>query len=270
MATTAPYKGDSGLHIIHAGLMRTGTKSMATAYSILGFNTHHGMDYEITGKNWEKIERAAEATWHHVPSRTSPRPARFTRADWDDLWGEYDVVMDIASPFADQLIEAYPNAKVVIVEREFESWWRSFHELCLRPVLSPMSPLGLFVVWLVLGVRAGHAMRKVHQGFFGSNDIDEIKAHARERYKAYYDRIRAMVPQERRLDYTLEQGWGPLCAFLGVPVPDAPFPRVNDLQAHAQHLKEQKAEIGIDIARKVAPILVGMTTIAIGAWCLAN
>jgi hypothetical protein len=31
------------------------------------------------------------------------------------------------------------------------------------------------------------------------------------------------------LVYEVGEGWGPLCSFLGVPVPeDTPFPRLND------------------------------------------
>jgi len=29
------------------------------------------------------------------------------------------------------------------------------------------------------------------------------------------------------LVYEVSQGWGPLCRFLGVPVPDEPFPKTN-------------------------------------------
>jgi hypothetical protein len=35
------------------------------------------------------------------------------------------------------------------------------------------------------------------------------------------------VPAERLLVYSVDQGWEPLCAFLGVPVPDVPFPKLN-------------------------------------------
>jgi hypothetical protein len=42
--------------------------------------------------------------------------------DWDALWGdEYDAVTDLASPFALELIEAYPDAKVVLVQRDFDT-----------------------------------------------------------------------------------------------------------------------------------------------------
>jgi hypothetical protein len=35
------------------------------------------------------------------------------------------------------------------------------------------------------------------------------------------------IPAERLLVYEVSQGWGPLCEFLGVKVPDAPFPAQN-------------------------------------------
>ena len=33
------------------------------------------------------------------------------------------------------------------------------------------------------------------------------------------------VPRERLLVYDVREGWEPLCKFLGLPVPDEPFPR---------------------------------------------
>ena len=40
-------------------------------------------------------------------------------------------------------------------------------------------------------------------------------------------RVRAEVPADRLLVYEVTQGWEPLCAFLGVPVPDEPFPSAS-------------------------------------------
>lgn len=39
--------------------------------------------------------------------------------------------------------------------------------------------------------------------------------------------IRGLVPKERLLEWSVEDGWEPLCEFLGKPVPDEAFPRVN-------------------------------------------
>ena len=37
----------------------------------------------------------------------------------------------------------------------------------------------------------------------------------------------ATVPPERLLVYRVSEGWDPLCRFLGVPVPNTPFPSEN-------------------------------------------
>lgn len=47
-------------------------------------------------------------------------------------------------------------------------------------------------------------------------------------YHEHYKRVRRTVPAEYLLDYKMQQGWEPLCSFLGVPVPDVPFPHAND------------------------------------------
>jgi hypothetical protein len=48
------------------------------------------------------------------------------------------------------------------------------------------------------------------------------------RYTAHTDAVKAAVPADQLLIYQVKDGWGPLCAFLGVPVPAEQFPRTND------------------------------------------
>jgi hypothetical protein len=47
------------------------------------------------------------------------------------------------------------------------------------------------------------------------------------RYAEHNAEVQRSVPAARLLTYDVAEGWAPLCAFLGVPVPDAPFPTVN-------------------------------------------
>lgn len=46
--------------------------------------------------------------------------------------------------------------------------------------------------------------------------------------QAHKDKVRQLVPKEQLLEMDLSDGWEPLCKFLGVPVPNEPFPRAND------------------------------------------
>lgn len=56
--------------------------------------------------------------------------------------------------------------------------------------------------------------------------------------------VRREVPDRRLLEYEVGQGWEPLCDFLGVDVPDEPFPRVNDSQNFEQEIRGRMAEAG--------------------------
>lgn len=65
--------------------------------------------------------------------------------------------------------------------------------------------------------------RKVWESFFG-----DFRRNGKYIYTQHYDQIRVMVPKENLLDYNVKQGWGPLCEFLDLPVPQRPFPFNND------------------------------------------
>jgi hypothetical protein len=58
-------------------------------------------------------------------------------------------------------------------------------------------------------------------------NIDD-RDHVISSYERHNEEVRRDVPSSRLLDYDVSQGWGPLCAFLGAPVPDIPFPHAND------------------------------------------
>jgi hypothetical protein len=53
------------------------------------------------------------------------------------------------------------------------------------------------------------------------------KAHCLRVFGQHYERVRRAVPAERLLVYSVQDGWEPLCRFLGVDAPEEPFPRVN-------------------------------------------
>ena len=46
-------------------------------------------------------------------------------------------------------------------------------------------------------------------------------------FNAHNEEVRRSVPNERLLVYEPGEGWEPLCDFLGLPVPAAPYPKVN-------------------------------------------
>jgi hypothetical protein len=241
MASVKVEKTGDGLAVIHVALFRMATLSFADAYRTLGYKVHHGVEDLMHGNPYELVERAAESTWPFVAPEISPPREKLTRKDWEEGWvKDYDILTDLASPFADQLIELYPEAKVVIVQREFDSWWPSFKTELLDTLFGTTGRILTFIAGSLLGIRSGQTMRKVHFGFFHASSEAEIEANARKAYNDYYEKIRAMVPPERRLEYKLGDGWEPLCAFLGKGVPDVPFPRKNDKKGHQETISAQR------------------------------
>jgi len=63
------------------------------------------------------------------------------------------------------------------------------------------------------------------------------------------------LPPKRLLVFSPQDGWRPLCAFLEVPVPDCPFPRVNSRDELTQVSDENQGlpadpEVGMRVARE--------------------
>lgn len=239
LAAMTPARRHGPPSVIHASLMRSGTMSMARAYDTLGLRAYHGLDmvhrdFDEPGSmaDWAKLERAAQATW----PGNSPTTSDFTRKDWDDIFGEFDAITDVGSCFVEQLIEAYPVAKVVLVQRDFEPWWRSYQAEVLGGVFHPIQHILKWTVWPLSKCRSVEAMQKIVLGAFQADNHHQVRQKGRQYYDAYYETVRQKVPADRLLEYRLGQGWEPLCEFLGKPVPDVPFPRVNDAADHQKQV----------------------------------
>ena len=146
----------------------------------------------------------------------------------DALLGAYGGVSADAPlcGFAEELIAAYPEAKVV-VERDVESWFRSFDMTAGRVLLSPTINLVARCDPAFLGPVWG-CYRRWTRGQMGADTLAELRANARQRYRDHYAHVRQVTPPERLLEFDLKDGWEPLCRFLGREVPNVPFPRVND------------------------------------------
>jgi len=190
------------LKVIGTGLGRTGTLSLKAALEQLGFGPCYHM--------MEVFPRPA-----HVEQWT--KAARGERIDWEALFDGFNATVDWpSSRFWRELVARYPSAKVIHTEREPEVWWASFSQTIKEgisgEVPAPMQPWSDMVKLII-----------TEQTF----DRDLEKANVLRVYGAHNAEVKAHVPAARRLDFDIAQGWGPLCGFLDVPVPDAPFPKTN-------------------------------------------
>ena len=84
-------------------------------------------------------------------------------------------------------------------------------------------------------------------------------------YRRGYEEARALVPKQMRLEYSVEQGWGPLCKFLGVEEPvGREFPKGNN-RAHYEAKRVVMRELTMArIARKWAPLLMVCSALFVG------
>lgn len=136
MPVSAASTGDKRGHhlrVLSVGLPRTGSKSMLRALEILGYrNVHHLGQIWWKPREWAFLDRAADASF---PSLSTHTPD-LNPVDWDDMLGQNEAITDAAGIFGPQLIEAYPDAKCVMVMRDFDAWARSVDETLLSYLFS--------------------------------------------------------------------------------------------------------------------------------------
>lgn len=288
MASTNLDAGTRGPpSVIHAGLWRTGTASMCDAYSLLGLRPWHGLYLDPAETEiFRRFEKAIDATLPHARSvlaaassattATTPiahlQSPPFSRDDWDTIFGDFDAVTDWAGWFVEELADAYPDAKVVIVQRDFDAWYQSLDETLLRHVFRFPDTQLAPIVSAITGNRARQCVEKLILGRFGVRNYREInKDVARKFYFAYYDRIRHVIPEERKLEYKLGSGWEPLCEFLGKEVPaGVAFPRVNEAQGFEVKVKRATSNLSRAAWEKIKPWVLSGSMIAVAMMATAR
>ncbi|KFH48594.1 hypothetical protein ACRE_003560 [Hapsidospora chrysogenum ATCC 11550] len=266
------------MRVIVCGVQRTGTLSLRHALFRLGFYDCHHMhsvrdNVEEQGHHWV---RAIEAKF-------AGKGTEFTRQDWDVVLGDCQAVCDVpAAMFGPELAACYPDAKVVILNRDPDNWYDSV----LNSIHSKRPPMTIlrmvFCVifdsatrsWLRFAMTLGnHAF-----GYNHRSEKDKALAWYKDIYRDFHERI----PTSRRIDYSVGDGWGPLCEHLGVPVPqvedekgcmvEAPFPHLNDRAAFSDEMNHWWAKAtarSVDnIFRLVGKAVVTGTTAYVGylAW----
>jgi hypothetical protein len=139
--------------------------------------------------------------------------------DWQAIYDGYRSAVDWPTAgFFRQLIKVYPSAKFVLTHRNPEKWADSFTATIRKLVAEKDQAPPEMRTWLEM---ADNVIATT--GFLSSLDRDGlIKA-----FVAHNEAVKTTIPASQLLVYEVKDGWGPLCEFLGVPVPAGPFPRTN-------------------------------------------
>lgn len=206
-----------GLDVIGAGFGRTGTHSLKIALEQLGFGPCHHM-YEVRR--------------HHEQLAFWQAALRGEQVDWDAVFLGYRSQVDWpGAHFWRQLVSHFPEAKVILTVRDPDTWFESLRKTIFRVVsdlrskdLDPYTAeVNEFVTELTFVRTFGRRMDDRH--------------HAVAVYEAHNRAVRETVPPERLLVYEVSEGWAPICDFLGVPTPSAPFPVTNSTQEFLERKK---------------------------------
>jgi hypothetical protein len=198
------------LLVIGAGFGRTGTNSLKVALEQLGFGPCHHM--------FEVRENPAQFPfWQAAAQGDIP--------DWDEVFAGYVSQVDWpGARYWRELAAHFPAAKVILSVRPADAWFDSFHATIGRFLGPPEAHSDAN-----RRARAAMTHELITQQIFGG--IIDDRAHATRVFREHNAEVQRTIAPERLLVWSPPEGWGPLCAFLGVAVPDTPFPHANSTEA---------------------------------------
>jgi hypothetical protein len=155
------------------------------------------------------------AMWHRLAFEQS--------MDWDEIFRGFHATVDWpAARWWREIAAHFPDAKVLLSVRDSEAWYKSVTDTIYQPMKSP-APDG---VPELVRLQSEMARKAILDETFDNRFED--KAHAIEVFRKHNQAVRDAIDPARLLVFDVREGWGPLCRFLEVPIPDEPFPRLND------------------------------------------
>ncbi|CZR55895.1 uncharacterized protein PAC_05783 [Phialocephala subalpina] len=213
--------------VLIVGLWRTGTSSLLAAFRDFGYyNTY---PRRSPGANtWNSLEY--NTAWNKAIDDKFIHGKTIARETLDELMGDCMVISGVPCfLFLDDLLAAYPDAKVILTTRDLDAWHnsiqKSFHYISTRPIFRVASLFNTF-----FKEKQGYLDRVKYWGYFGN-----IPAFGKVVHKNHVEKVRLLaqagkINEENFLELKVGHGWEPLCEFLGVDVPKGKdYPRVNDL-----------------------------------------
>ena len=184
--------------IFGIGLSKTGTTSLTRALQILGYRTNH-FPYSALRYHSGQLELDLGQICQWDAATDSP-----------------------VALFYRQLEEQFPKGKFILTQRDIDAWLDSCQHNHVWP--------GNYI--RNKAIRSLPYVRKIlclHRNVFGSEQFQrDIFCNAYENHRNsvieyFWRRKRDLLV----INICSGDGWEPLCDFLGVPVPNVPFPHEN-------------------------------------------
>ena len=210
--------------VIGAGLSRTGTLS-----------TRSALEQLLQGDCYHGSVPVAERHEHLLPWIKVFSSGNLDPELGKKLLAGYVAGLDVTIfSWYKELMEIFPDAKVLLTVRDPEKWFSSmtvlhkiFGTLIQQPYSQVLTAMGLgkvdkFTREVLLSTTAPGILGRINRAMLAG------KEEAVEVFNSHVAEVRRHVPPERLLVFDVKEGWPPLCRFLNKPVPDTAFPKVND------------------------------------------
>lgn len=151
--------------------------------------------------------------------------------------------------FWEQLLNAFPEAVVILLNRDEDRWAKSY---------KLQKEVEYRYRWMARFSRETRDIYdladKTEQISMGSEHFVEYLY--RWKFRMHNDKVRAVVPKDKLFEFSVKDGWVPLCRFLGKDVPNIPFPHVNqNSEYYEQQFREERNILIKDLSIKAAGIL---------------
>lgn len=185
---------------------------------------------ELLGEPGDK----ASCVYHMVTVLQNPdhdnfwlEAAKGKDVDYERVFKGMRATVDLpGAAFYADIMQQYPDCKVVLTVRDPDKW----HQSCMDTIYWLRQNMETRWHRRIFIPTADRHRRMVDAVFWNgcfSGKMSDRK-HATQVFLDHIERVKRTVPPERLLVFNVSEGWEPLCNFLGLPVPDKPFPHIND------------------------------------------
>jgi len=203
--------------IIGAGYCRTGTTSLKKALEILGYDPCFHM-FEVAFGN-KKIVEAFEKKFGDKDDGSLK--------EIFELLETYKATTDHPMClFWEEILNEFPNSKVILTVRSDESWYKSVIDTVLVNNLNKVS-FGQKVLHFFYShfSRVSNMCKNMFNRNFNS---DFSKENLMKVYNQHNKNVEEKCPKEKLLKFEVKDGWKPLCDFLQKKIPKVDFPNENE------------------------------------------
>ncbi|VZH91427.1 unnamed protein product [Fusarium fujikuroi] len=138
-------------------------------------------------------------------------------SDLITILSNYKGVADYpAAIFVDELLAAFPEAAIILTVRSEDSWAKSMKQTIVHYLdhraIDETTPMAV--------------MARTYSKLCWDNDFEK---NGLALFRRHNEQVRLAAKERKFLEYTVGDGWEPLCAFLKAPAPEnTPFPRKDD------------------------------------------